>query len=252
VITDKEKPCTPSLKEIDSAMKEIAISQSKRIVIVHGGGSFGHPTAKEYGLQKGYLNPSQIMGVAKTRQSMMELNKIVIDSGIKNGLPCVSISPSSFIQTESKRIVQIHTAVINDFLDLGSIPVLFGDVVTDKTTRFCILSGDQLTARLATEHRASKVILAVDVDGVYDADPKTNPQARLIPVLNSARARYLMSSRMTSGIGHDVTGGMIAKVGEMVPVVESGATVSFVNGLRPGLLLDALSGKKTMGTVMLR
>lgn len=250
VITEKEKPQTPSIAAIEAVMRALAECPLKRIVVIHGGGSFGHPSAARYNLQDGFRQPEQILGLAKTRQAMMELNKIIIDAGVKEGLPCVSVAPSSFVQTENKRIVQIETTIISSLLDLGTVPVLFGDVVVDKKIGFCILSGDQLAAKIALELNASRVIFAVDVDGVYDSNPKLNPEARLIEILDTGQAKRLIESQRTLKHESDVTGGMLAKVAEMIPLMQQGVEVMFINGRKPAVLLDALIGRRTVGTTM--
>jgi isopentenyl phosphate kinase len=232
-------------------MREIAESKLKRIVLIHGGGSFGHPVARQYSLQDGLRQHSQILGLAQTRRAMMELNKIVVDAGLSQGLPCVSVAPSSFVQTENKRIVEMPMGIIRSLLSLGAIPVLHGDVVLDEKIGFCVLSGDQLAARIATELGSRKVVLAIDVDGVYETDPKLNSEAKIIPLLDLDKAKELTSLKKDSGEG-DVTGGMAGKISEMMPVVERGGMAIFINGRRPGNLLRVLAGKADVGTVMKR
>ncbi|MFH0848744.1 MAG: isopentenyl phosphate kinase [archaeon] len=250
VITEKQRPYTTSSAAIEAAMRTIAESHLKKVIVIHGGGSFGHPTASRYNLQGGFREPEQVLGLARTRQAMMELNKIVIDAGVKERLPCVSIAPSSFVQTENKRIVRIETAIVNSLLNLGAVPVLFGDVVMDRQIGFCILSGDQLAAKLAMELNAGRVIFAVDVDGVYDSNPKLNPEAKLIEILDSRQAKQLIDSEKISEHEFDVTGGMLAKIAEMLPLTQRGVTVMFINGRKPAVLLDALKGIRTVGTTM--
>lgn len=251
VVTEKDKPLTASPMMIEAAMREIAESKLTRIVLIHGGGSFGHPVARQYSLQDGLRHHSQILGVAQTKQAMMELNKIVVDTGLSQGLPCVSVAPSPFVQTENKRITEMPTGILQGLLSLGAIPVLHGDVVLDEKIGFCILSGDQLAARIATELDAHKVVLATDVDGVYEADPKLNPEATMIPLLDLAKAKELTSLKRDPKEG-DVTGGMAGKILEMIAVVEHGGTAIFINGRRPGNLLRVLTGKTDVGTVMKR
>ncbi|MGD8543676.1 MAG: hypothetical protein PVG48_00980, partial [Candidatus Bathyarchaeota archaeon] len=69
VITNKEKPLTPNLSAIKRLANEISKANVSRLVLVHGGGSFGHPIAKQYAIEKGYKDQTQIMGFSKTRQA---------------------------------------------------------------------------------------------------------------------------------------------------------------------------------------
>ena len=50
VITEKERNLTPNLNSIDRLAREIAEANVKGLMIVHGGGSYGHPLAKQYNI----------------------------------------------------------------------------------------------------------------------------------------------------------------------------------------------------------
>ena len=72
VITVKEKLLTPNIVAIQRLAKEIAESRVEELMIIHGGGSFGHPLAKQYAIQEGYKDPSQLKGIHKTHQAMLQ------------------------------------------------------------------------------------------------------------------------------------------------------------------------------------
>ena len=122
------------------------------------------------------------------------------------------------------------------------IPVLFGDVVTDLTIGFTILSGDQIIAELATRFHATNVIAAVDVDGLFTENPKMNPHAKLIEKIALPELKNTLE-----GIGTathvDVTGGMYGKIMELIPVIKQGATVTIINALIANRLKQALLGE---------
>jgi len=250
VITNKQREFAASRKTISRLTKEIHEGASGQLIVVHGGGSYGHHMAKRYELSEGYRNHSQIPGFVRTRQSMMELNKIVLDSAIRNGLPCISLQPSSFVRMKNGRIEEMNLRIVRDLLDLQMIPLLFGDVALDEELGFCILSGDQLASRLASELAATQVILAVDVDGVFDSDPKLYPKARLIGRMTAADAKALIQKRKQSAPSSDVTGQMMGKLKEMLPAVERGIQVIVLNGCVPRRVSEALKGRLTVGTVI--
>jgi isopentenyl phosphate kinase len=86
------------------------------------------------------------------------------------------------------------------------------------------------------------VILVGEVQGVLSADPASGIRGELIPEISRASlpdvARVLGGSR-----GVDVTGGMVAKVGEMLALIESApslAVAQIISGLTPGLVRAAL------------
>jgi len=250
VITDKKRKFTASKNRIFRLMREIRAGATEPLIIVHGGGSYGHHLARRYELQDGYRDRSQILGFVRTRQSMTELNRIVLDSAIKNLLPCVSLQPSAFIGMRNRRIERIDLSIMASLLDLRMIPLLFGDVAFDERLGFCILSGDQLASRLSTELSAEQAILAVDVDGVFDSDPKRYKKAKLLQKMTVEDVRMLIQRREKEAQGPDVTGGMTGKLNEILPAVEKGIRVVIVNGCVPGRVSEALKGRPTIGTVI--
>jgi len=250
VITDKKREFSAFKKRILRLMKEIRAGATESLIIVHGGGSYGHHLARRYKLRDGYRDRSQIFGFVRTRQSMTELNKIVLDSAIKNLLPCVSLQPSAFIGMRNKRIEKIDLGIMAKLLDLRMIPLLFGDVAFDEQLGFCILSGDQLASRLAAELSAKQAILAVDVDGVFDSDPKRYRKAKLMQKMTAEDVRMLIQRGEKEAQGPDVTGGMVGKLSEILPAVEKGIRVVIVNGCVPGRVSEALKGRSTIGTVI--
>ena len=72
-------------------------------------------------------------------------------------------------------------------------PVMYGDAVLDEKLGFTILSGDQLVAYLAIKYNASKIVVGTDTDGIFDADPKTNPDAKPYKTPNLGRTQSRFS-----------------------------------------------------------
>ena len=246
VITHKDKYFTPNIDNIKRLGKEISESQERSLVIVHGAGSFGHPVAKKYNISDGLKSPDQLVGFSETHQSMTRLNQIIVDTLLEIGFPAFGISASSILVTENKRLVDIDTSVIKQCLETGLVPVMYGDAVFDTQQGFAILSGDQLTVRLAIEFNVKRVIFGSDVDGIYTSNPKLNKNSKLIPVL--------ALSNFTADIGDttftDVTGGMLGKLNETEEAVKSGAQVIFLNALTPNRVGAALKGERVIGTII--
>jgi len=89
---------------------------------------------------------------------------------------------------------------------------------------------------------AKRIIMGVDVDGLYTEDPKINPSARLIRHLTLKDLE-----KVWGGIGGssstDVTGGMMGKILELIPPIKHGAKALIVNALKPGNVYSALKGE---------
>jgi isopentenyl phosphate kinase len=251
VITHKEKPLTPNMPAIERLASEISQANISHLILVHGGGSFGHPIAKRYAIEKGYKDQSQIMGFSKTRQAMMMLNKLVVDSLIQHNIPAVTVQPSSCIITKQGRIQLIEAKPLRKLLELGFVPVLHGDAVLDSDKGFAILSGDQLVSSLAIRLNAERIIIGIDVDGLYSSDPKTDSDAQLIQHVTPQELRKLQYKIRENKVA-DVTGGMFGKIMELIPAVEKGIEAMIINAAKPDNVYKALKSERVSGTVIKR
>ena len=249
VITYKDKVSTPNLKAIERLAGEISQSNIKSLILVHGGGSFGHPVAEKYRIHEGYNDPSQIPGFYKTQKAMIELNFLVMNALIKHNINAAVIQPSSCLITMSDRIQNLKIKPLKKMIELGLIPVLHGDAVFDSIKGFTILSGDQLVSLLAQEFNASRIIIGVDVDGLRAEAPEINPLANLIEriTLNELKTnKYGIKGSRTI----DVTGGMKRKMTELIPAIERDIPAMIVNAKKPLRLYKALKGEEVIGTTI--
>jgi len=250
VITRKERPLTANLRAIRRLASEISSAEAAPLVLVHGGGSFGHPLAKRYAIKEGYKGEaSQALGFAETHQAMITLNKLVVDALVQRKLPAVAVSPSSCIVTKSGRIQTMMEEPLKKLLQTGFVPVLYGDAVLDSDLGFTILSGDQLMAYLALRLNAKRIIVGIDVNGLYTADPKTNLSARLISHATLKELKS-MQQQIEEAKVTDVTGGMLGKIAELMPPLEKGIPVLVVNAAKSKNVYMALKGEKVTGTLI--
>ncbi len=251
VITDKKKELTANLPAIERLAKEVSRANVSPLVLVHGGGSFGHPIAEQYGIAEGYKDASQIMGFSITHQRMTKLNKLIVDSLINHNIPAVEVQPSSCVVTKAGRIQTMEKKPLKKMLEMGFVPVLYGDAVLDSENGFAILSGDQLVSSLAINLNARRIVVGVDVNGLYTGDPKTDSEARLIHHITLEELKNLEpligGAKVT-----DVTGGMLGKMVELKPAVEHGIQTIIVNAAEPDRVYKALKGEKVVGTVIER
>jgi len=247
VITFKDKALTPNMPAIERLAKEISEAKPYRLIIVHGGGSFGHPIAAEYGIAGGFKEPIQMIGFSKTHNAMISLNTLIVKALLENGLPAFSLAPSSFIVTRGGRVYSFYRDALENAIKLGFIPVLYGDAVFDYDVGFTILSGDQIASRLAIEFNAERIIVGVDVDGLYTADPKMNRDAQLITEIDVDDLKNLVG-RVGGSTYIDVTGGMMGKISELMAPVSMGVEALIINALKPNNVYRALKGEEVIGT----
>ncbi|HUS78840.1 MAG TPA: isopentenyl phosphate kinase [Patescibacteria group bacterium] len=248
VVTVKDEPMTADHESIRRLAEEIKAAWPTPLILVHGGGSFGHPVAEKYGIADGFISERQLPGYAKTHQAMIALNSIIVDALLDVGLPAISVTPSSFIMTQEGRITSMNLEIIGRLVVRGMLPVLYGDAVLDKKKGFSILSGDQLSVRVAVGMGASRLVFGADVDGVYTSNPKLVADAELIEHLSLENLESYI--KIGKALTTDVTGGMLGKVEETRDAVEAGIEVLICNATKPDFILKALRGEPVTGTVL--
>ena len=96
------------------------------MIIVHGGGSFGHYWSVKYDM---HTKPKKYNthGVAIVKNSMIELNKIILDSFLKNKSNPYCLPPTDFMSGNkpiTKKIKEIEKIAKSDL-----IPITYGDAL---------------------------------------------------------------------------------------------------------------------------
>ena len=249
VITDKNQEMKARTDVMNRLAVEIKKADVQNLIIVHGGGSFGHPIAQKYAIKDGFKEEAQRMGFAETHHIMTVLNGLFMDALVWQGIPAVSITPSSCILTEDGRIKCFEDTPLKMLLDMGFLPVLYGDTVLDTKLGFTILSGDQQISTIATRLNAERIIIGVDVDGLYDDDPKVRKNAKMFRHLTLEELKELQN-KIGKPTSCDVTGGMFGKITELIPAIENGISVSIVNASKPNYIYKALKGEEVEGTII--
>ncbi|WP_449461743.1 isopentenyl phosphate kinase [Tardisphaera miroshnichenkoae] len=212
----------------------------RRMIIVHGGGSFGHPVAALYSLQNGRSSNAPSMALSDVEDAMARLNRSVVEALRAVKLPAFPVQTAAVSRAKEGRLEAINSAFFSELLSWGLLPVCYGSLVFDDAMGYSIVSGDNISVALALQLNASSIIFVSDVDGVYDRDPKTHPEAELIKVYH-ALGSSLNDDRVSSV--KDVTGGIINKIRSVVPALNAGIEVRIVNGLRRGQISSALKGE---------
>jgi len=235
VLTDKQKSSTARPDQIDRIAAEIGDSiDSKKLVLIHGAGSFGHHQALEYGLKAG-LSQANIKGVWPTHHAVNILNSMIIDALYRHGVYAVPVHPLSSCVLKNGRIEHICLEVVEELLAAGIVPVLHGDVAADLRKGIDIISGDQIITALAKGLKADQVGVGTNVDGVHAKDFNTIED---ISPANICKVKEtLIGSR-----GVDVTGGMYGKIMELMDLASYGIPSLVFNAEKPGNVSEFLQG----------
>ncbi|MFC1845735.1 isopentenyl phosphate kinase [Candidatus Dependentiae bacterium] len=242
ITAKNEKRGKEKIDIISTIAQEIASFLSKnpnaRLIIINGGGSFAHPIAKKYKLNLD-INKEKINGVIKCHIGTTEINNIVVNALIDQGMQALPVDPMSCIQCTNGIMSSMNIEVIKTMLAHDIVPVLHGDIVIDKAKRMSILSGDQIASFLGKQLNAKGVGYASVEDGVYDKFGK------VIPEIN--KENFNQIRQFIGGSAHtDVTGGMLGKVAELLTPNAPKCSYIF-NGTVKGNILKFLNGA-TLGT----
>lgn len=136
------------------------------------------------------------------------------------------------------------TNTLNRLLELNAIPVI-NENDTVATDEIVIGDNDTLSAIVAKCVEADLLILLSDIDGLYSADPRTNPDAELIKTVSKIDdSIYALAGGKGSNLG---TGGMVTKLNAAKICMEVGCDMVIANGSKPQILYDIIDGK-TVGT----
>ncbi len=241
VITDKSAKNVPKLGKISEIADAIS-SLSGELILIHGAGSFAHPIVLEHRLQEGLSSKEQLKGFVEAKYQLLELQRILIREFQSRDVMVAPIMPSSCIVASDGRISAFNLAPIRKFMELGLMPLLHGDLVPDRKRGLSVVSGDQLALHLAERMRARMVIFGCDVDGLFDRDPRDDPDAKLIPLVTPSNYEEALRAAGGSG-GSDVTGGMRGKVLESIRLARKGIEVVILNLNRPWELGKAIRGE---------
>ncbi len=130
---------------------------------------------------------------------------------------------------------------LNRLLELDALPII-NENDTVATEEIVIGDNDTLAAIVAKSVNAELLVLLSDIDGLYTADPRKNPNARLIPTITCLDE----SIRALAGdSGSDQgTGGMITKLQAAEICMGCGCDMVIANGNEPNHLYEILEGRE--------
>ena len=146
---------------------------------------------------------------------------------------------------------QNFSNTLNRLLELGALPII-NENDTVATQEIVIGDNDTLAAIVAESVKADLLILLSDIRGLYTADPRSNPDARLIshvPALTEEILALAGGSGSSQG-----TGGMVTKLQAAKICMDCGCTMVIASGSEPENLYGILEGKPigtTFGEVRL-
>ncbi|HND47539.1 MAG TPA: isopentenyl phosphate kinase [Anaerolineales bacterium] len=251
LITDKDTPYTPRLDKLANLAKEIKTALDSapglKLILGHGSGSFGHVAAKKHGTRDGVQTKEQWLGFTEVRLQAAELNRYVVTSLFEAGLPALPFPPSASMVSDKRKVTHHNVETIRRALGVDLLPVVQGDVAFDETLGGTILSTEDVFTFLVDQFPTTRILLAGIEAGVWADFPARTKLVKQIQLSDYEAMR----SGIKGSVSTDVTGGMKAKVEEMLSLIQKkpGLTVQIFSAEEPGFLTRALQGEN-VGTLL--
>lgn len=237
-----------ALSRIYSYIESIAklVKSGKEVVLV---------TSGAVGLGKKKLGLSNTEGIA-LKQACAAIGQGKLMSLYEDGFDAYDIVAGQILLTEDdfsqrKRYLSLRTT-LNRLLEMHAVPIINqNDTVTvidlDDTLeqiQMCFTDNDKLSALVASELDADLLLILSDVDGLYNANPKDNPDAKIIKEVKGVSKEILALGTDASEGGR---GGMKTKLEAARLVTRFGGKVLIANGKTP-YVIDEIFNYEDIGT----
>lgn len=130
-------------------------------------------------------------------------------------------------------------ATLKKLLSLGVIPII-NENDTVATEEIVFGDNDTLAAEVAVSAGAELLVLLSDIDGLYDSDPRKNPDAKLITEVHELTDEVMaLGGGAGSALG---TGGMVTKLRAAALATAAGCDMIITNGSYPERLYAIIDG----------
>lgn len=240
-----------ALSRIYSFIEDISklVKSGKEIIVV---------TSGAVGLGKKKLNLSSTADDG-VKQACAAVGQSRLMSYYENGFGVYDIPVAQILLTEDDfslrhRYLSLRTT-LNKLLEFGVVPIINqNDTVSTielndmlAGVQVCFSDNDKLSALVSSELDADLLILLSDIDGLYTANPKTDPEAKLI-----SRVECVTDDIMALGTGASEggRGGMKTKLEAAKLVTRFGGKVLIANGKTPYIINKIFSGEE-LGTMFM-
>lgn len=217
----------------DIARQLLVLQEDYEIVLVSSGAI---ATAKQFINIAGWENvvaSKQAMSAIGQPKLMQIYYEVFSDFGLK-----IAQCLLTYRDFESKNSKTNTLNTIAELLKHGYIPII-NENDTVAVEEIILGDNDQLSAKVATLIKADKLVLASDIDGLYDRNPHLYSEAQLIEEVTDFSILKAKIEEKSNGLKLG-TGGMTSKIKAAKICVQAGIEVCIVNGNRSNFLVDCL------------
>lgn len=240
-----------SLPRIYSYIEDIAhlIKTGKEVILV---------TSGAVGLGRKKINVEKSDDVV-IKQACAAIGQCKLMSLYEDGFGTYNVTTAQVLLTEDdfsqrKRYLNLRNT-LNKLLELKVLPIINqNDTVSTveldeiyQDMQVCFSDNDKLSALVASEMDADLLVILSDVDGLFDSNPKDNPNANIIPEVKEVTDEILKLGKEASENGR---GGFRSKLEAAKQVNRFGGKVLIANGKYPSVIKDIFEAKE-IGTAFL-
>jgi len=246
VITRKREVERIRPKVLARLAREVAGVRDRRLVLLHGAGSFGHHGAKRFGLARppsdGAAGAERARGAAIVAAEVRRLHLAVVRELVQAGASPWSVPMATHARNRAGELVHLDPSPVSSALEGGFLPVSFGDVVPDEVWGSSILSADTIAVALAPALGVERVVFVSDVEGILEGPPGRRRSA-----VRDVTPETVAALRAPAGTP-DVTGGIRGKATAMLAIAAAGADAGLISGLSDGTVARAIRGATEYGS----
>lgn len=204
----------------------------KEVILV----SSGSVAAGRNLIAHGSPNPS-----IPTKQAMAAVGQMKMMANWQRffDVPCSQLLITHGDLKDRQRYINIKNT-LRILLENGVIPIV-NENDTVATDELKVGDNDNLAALVALVSEADSLFILSDIDGVYEQDPRINPQAKLLPEIKKIESSIYAMAGATNN--HIATGGMKTKIQAAEKAVENGIETYILNGKRDDVFDKIIRGE---------
>jgi len=219
-------------------------------IIVHGGGKRINNKLGELNIKSDFINGLRVTDkntISIVEDVLIEFNKEIVNALKDQSCEIKRITSKEnniiTVKPESDELgfvgipTHIKTDVLKEIIKINEVPVI-APLGLDENNQTFNINADTVAGSVAKELNARRLMIISDVEGVL------NDKKKLIPEINSQKAKELINQEVISG-------GMIPKINNCLDVASNGVKgVVIIDGRKNHSLLFELLSDKGSGTLI--
>ena len=219
-------------------------------IIVHGGGKRINSKLSELNIESNFINGLRVTDkniIKIVKDVLIKFNKEIVDALKDQSCETRRITSEEYniltVKPENDKLgfvgtpTHVKADVLKEIVKVNEVPVV-APLGLDKDNQTFNINADTVAGSIAKELKARRLMIISDVEGVLDNEKK------LIPEINSKKAKELIDQEIISG-------GMIPKINNCIDVASNGVKgVVIIDGRKNHSILFELLSDKGSGTLI--